>query len=77
MNLHKAETHIKCQELMNRWFRKDQVADLRGGKGVDGNSGTDGISKAWVATEFLLRLVEISWAPAPLCRSAGMLYKRL
>lgn len=55
-------------------LKNNQGADLIGGKGVDGSSGTGGISKLWLAMEFLFRLIQVSWAPAPLGRSAGMLY---
>lgn len=61
---------------MNR-LRNDKGADLIGGKGADGNSGTGGISKVCVATELLFRLIQVSWVPAPLGRSAGMLYRYL
>lgn len=67
---------LKCWKLLNK-LRNEQGADLIGGKDVDGNSGTGGISEVWVATEFLFRLIEVSWAPAPLGRSAGMLYRYL
>lgn len=58
---------------MNR-FKNDQGADLIGGKGVDGNSDAGGISKVGVAVEFLFKLIQVSWLPAPSGRSAGMLY---
>lgn len=67
---------LKRWKLLNK-LRNEQGADLIGGKDVDGNSGTGGISEVWVATEFLFRLIEVSWAPVPLGRSAGMLYRYL
>lgn len=44
---------------------------LIGGKGVDGNSSADGISKVGVAMVFLFKLIQVSRVPVP---SAGMLY---
>lgn len=58
---------------MNR-FKNDQGADLKGGKDVDGNSGAGGISKVGVAMQFLFKLTQVSWVPAPSGRSAGILY---
>lgn len=58
---------------MNR-FKNDQGADLKGDKGADGNSGAAGITKVGVAMEFLFKLIQVSWVPAPSGRSAGILY---
>lgn len=68
--------NLKCWKLLNR-FKNDQGADLKDGKGVDGNSGADGISKVGVAMDFLFKLIQVSWVPAPSGRSADMLYRYL